>query len=230
MNLYRILTWASAGLRRDSSMSSSSSRPPSENHTVASTEALPATPATAPPDDGTGTVFQAEPPRAATDLTEYQPPPARQEAADLSTTLAQNLSDRLASEKISRHMQAAGYKLLKPIGEGTYGAVWLAEEQSTGVKVAVKFFAHGAGQRLGDASGGGQAAGGAGFGAGDGPSQGRRRRRRPAVLRHVLRRGRFAGAAAGEGAAAGRRGAGHLPGRGAGLGLRPRATASATAI
>ncbi len=135
-------------------MSSSSSRPRSENQTAASTEALPATPAdaarptaAAAPDDGTGTVFQAEPPRAATDLTEYQSPPARQEAADLSGTIVQRLSDRLLSETISRRMQAAGYKLLKPIGEGTYGAVWLAEEQSTGVKVAIKFFAHGAGQR-----------------------------------------------------------------------------------
>ena len=127
---------------------SPSPRPSSENQTASSTEALPETPVhPAPADDGTGTVFQAPPPRAATDATEYQPPPARREAADLSGTLVQRLGDRLLSETISRRMQAAGYKMLKPIGEGTYGAVWLAQENATGVKVAIKFFAHGAGHR-----------------------------------------------------------------------------------
>ena len=129
------------------------SRPSSENQTASSTEALPETPShPVPPnppadDDGTGTIFQADAPHRATDQTEFQPPPARQQAADLSGTLVQRLGDRLLSETISRRMQAAGYKMLKPIGEGTYGAVWLAQENATGVKVAIKFFAHGAGHR-----------------------------------------------------------------------------------
>jgi hypothetical protein len=59
----------------------------------------------------------------------------------------QRLADRLKSEFISRRMKAAGYRMIAPLGEGTYGAVWLAEEESTGIKVAVKFFAHGAGRR-----------------------------------------------------------------------------------
>ena len=134
-------------------MSPSSSGPSSENKTTSSTEALPQTSAdsarltSATPDDGTGTVFQPVAPRPATDQTEYQAPPDRQEAADLSGTVAQRLGDRVMSETISRKMKAAGYELIRPIGEGTYGAVWLAEEQTTGVKVAIKFFAHGAGHR-----------------------------------------------------------------------------------
>ena len=43
--------------------------------------------------------------------------------------------------------QAPGYKILQPLGSGTYGEVWLAEEERTGIHVAIKFFAHGAGQQ-----------------------------------------------------------------------------------
>src|SRR6516165_6007447 len=35
-----------------------------------------------------------------------------------------------------------GYRILKPIGEGKYGAVWLAREQNTGKQVAIKFYTH----------------------------------------------------------------------------------------
>jgi hypothetical protein len=41
---------------------------------------------------------------------------------------------------------AAGYRIVRKLGEGTYGTVWLAEDRA-GVRVAVKFFAHGTGQR-----------------------------------------------------------------------------------
>ncbi|MFP6765825.1 MAG: protein kinase [Planctomycetaceae bacterium] len=37
---------------------------------------------------------------------------------------------------------AAGYQILERIGEGAYGAVWLAREQKTGRHVAVKFYTH----------------------------------------------------------------------------------------
>src|SRR5262249_40815677 len=36
-----------------------------------------------------------------------------------------------------------GYKLIQPLGAGTYGQVWLAEEERTGIRVAIKFLAHG---------------------------------------------------------------------------------------
>ena len=35
-----------------------------------------------------------------------------------------------------------GYRILKPIGEGKYGSVWLAREQNTGKQVAIKFYTH----------------------------------------------------------------------------------------
>src|SRR4051812_41655708 len=39
---------------------------------------------------------------------------------------------------------ADGYRMVRKLGEGTYGTVWLAEDRA-GVRVAVKFFAHGTG-------------------------------------------------------------------------------------
>src|SRR5262249_23233527 len=42
---------------------------------------------------------------------------------------------------------AAGYQMLEPLGAGTYGEVWLAREERTGIRVAIKFFAHGAGEQ-----------------------------------------------------------------------------------
>jgi len=35
-----------------------------------------------------------------------------------------------------------GYTILRSIGEGAYGSVWLAEEQNTGKQVAIKFYSH----------------------------------------------------------------------------------------
>jgi hypothetical protein len=42
--------------------------------------------------------------------------------------------------------QVPGYKLLKKLGAGTYGVVWLAEEEKTGIRAAIKFFYHGTGE------------------------------------------------------------------------------------
>jgi hypothetical protein len=35
-----------------------------------------------------------------------------------------------------------GYRPLRKLGQGTYGTVWLYEDENTGIRVAVKFFAH----------------------------------------------------------------------------------------
>ena len=35
-----------------------------------------------------------------------------------------------------------GYTILKSLGEGAYGSVWLAKEQNTGKRVAIKFYTH----------------------------------------------------------------------------------------
>lgn len=42
---------------------------------------------------------------------------------------------------------AAGYTMIRKLGEGTYGTVWLAEDTRAGMRVAIKFFAHGTGQQ-----------------------------------------------------------------------------------
>ncbi len=42
---------------------------------------------------------------------------------------------------------AAGYEDLEPLGAGTYGEVWKAREQGTGIAVAIKFFVHTSGPR-----------------------------------------------------------------------------------
>jgi eukaryotic-like serine/threonine-protein kinase len=62
-------------------------------------------------------------------------------------TVVQCLSDRLLSGSISKRMLASGFQMVRPLGEGTYGTVWLAVEENTGVHVAIKFFAHGTGQQ-----------------------------------------------------------------------------------
>ncbi len=43
--------------------------------------------------------------------------------------------------------KVTGYKILDLLGRGTYGEVWKAQEESTGIEVAIKFFAHGTGQQ-----------------------------------------------------------------------------------
>ena len=47
--------------------------------------------------------------------------------------------------KHSRPSRVAGYDLLERLGSGTYGEVWLAQEERTGIRVAIKFLNHGTG-------------------------------------------------------------------------------------
>ncbi len=69
------------------------------------------------------------------------------ELDDDDVTQTQAPSDIAGSQLRSKGpCQAPGYRILQPLGAGTYGEVWLAEEERTGVRVAIKFFAHGAGQ------------------------------------------------------------------------------------
>lgn len=42
---------------------------------------------------------------------------------------------------------APGYEMVRPLGTGTFGEVWLARESKTGIPTAIKFFAHGTGQQ-----------------------------------------------------------------------------------
>src|SRR5436190_14036925 len=65
-------------------------------------------------------------------------PAATAPLSDADVRLSQLLSQRVFA--------VPGYKPVRQLGQGTYGVVWLAEEETTGIKVAVKFFAHGAGE------------------------------------------------------------------------------------
>src|SRR5262249_54994482 len=38
-----------------------------------------------------------------------------------------------------------GYELIARLGSGTYGEVWLAQEERPGIRVAIKFLSHGTG-------------------------------------------------------------------------------------
>lgn len=65
-----------------------------------------------------------------TDATQLQDSESETRARQLSTGGGQPPS------------QVAGYRILRPLGEGKYGAVWLAREQNTGKHVAIKFYTH----------------------------------------------------------------------------------------
>ena len=63
---------------------------------------------------------------------------------DLTSTLSQDADAIQRSIDMSGLAGEApsvvpGYRILKPIGQGKYGSVWLAREQNTGKQVAIKF-------------------------------------------------------------------------------------------
>lgn len=69
--------------------------------------------------------------------------PPRLDTSD--QTLSQSENDRQRTADLSRADQlppgaAPGFNLIRPIGEGAYGSVWLAKERKTGRFAAVKFF------------------------------------------------------------------------------------------
>ena len=77
--------------------------------------------------------------RAAADGTTDHPP--------LEETLAQDVDSIDRARELSALTGEApatvpGYRILKSIGEGKYGSVWLAREQNTGKQVAIKFYTH----------------------------------------------------------------------------------------
>lgn len=56
-------------------------------------------------------------------------------------TEGQSESARIRSVRLSQNVP--GYKLIEKLGEGTFGVVFRAREEKTGIEVAIKFFAHG---------------------------------------------------------------------------------------
>ncbi len=66
---------------------------------------------------------------------------------DDDATLIQTADAIAQAEKLSRGpqypvAQIPGYQIMRCLGEGAYGSVWLAQEQNTGKHVAVKFYTH----------------------------------------------------------------------------------------
>ncbi len=67
--------------------------------------------------------------------------------SDSSLTQIQNDDDRERSRKLSQQGNRApaeieGYSIVRRLGTGAYGSVWLAREDRTGRMVAVKFYPH----------------------------------------------------------------------------------------
>lgn len=70
-----------------------------------------------------------------------------QTAVDDDGTLVQDETGLECSAELSRRGEEApaavpGYEILRCLGEGAYGSVWLAREQNTGRQVAIKFYIH----------------------------------------------------------------------------------------
>src|SRR5262249_14304225 len=105
--------------------------------TLAQTE--PSAPRAAPASGEGGTEAQLE--------VELAKASARSRAAPLDEqdrTEVQTISEEAqARRRAGQRPEVPGYEGLEKLGEGTYGEVWLAREAATGVRVAIKFLAHG---------------------------------------------------------------------------------------
>jgi eukaryotic-like serine/threonine-protein kinase len=66
---------------------------------------------------------------------------------DADATLVQDQTEVARAAELSRQLEAApahvpGFSLIRSLGEGAYGSVWLAYEENTGKQVAIKFYTH----------------------------------------------------------------------------------------
>jgi len=85
-------------------------------------------------------------PRAATD----DPTDAATISGMEDDTQALTVStERQASQRSQGLPQVPHYEILKFLGSGTFGQVWLARDRRTKIEVAIKFFVHGSGGRWG---------------------------------------------------------------------------------
>lgn len=62
------------------------------------------------------------------------------DATEVQDTLSQEASRNLSSEAAEPPGSVPGYELLRRIGRGAFGEVWLAAQQNTGKKVAIKLY------------------------------------------------------------------------------------------
>lgn len=64
------------------------------------------------------------------------------DATPIQSEDATERSRRLSEAALAGAPHAMGFQVLKKLGEGAYGAVWLARESKTGKQVAIKFYTH----------------------------------------------------------------------------------------
>lgn len=69
-------------------------------------------------------------------------PTALLNATPLQQEDSRERSRHLSERTMSGAPHVAGYQMLKRLGEGAYGAVWLARENKTGKQVAIKCYTH----------------------------------------------------------------------------------------
>ena len=80
--------------------------------------------------DPVSDVNQQPPGTASQDETLRQSPEERAQTAHLS------------KDRGSFPAKVPGYEMIRSLGEGSYGSVWLAQEENTGKYVAIKFYTH----------------------------------------------------------------------------------------
>ncbi|MEZ6050209.1 MAG: serine/threonine protein kinase [Planctomycetaceae bacterium] len=64
------------------------------------------------------------------------------EGTEVQDEAAREYSRQLSQQVISPPSKVPGYEIVRCLGVGSYGSVWLAREMNTGRQVAIKFYSH----------------------------------------------------------------------------------------